>query len=1054
MSSNLTIYTASAGSGKTFTLAAKYTAFLLSGENMGHARLLAVTFTNKATGEMKERIMQYLYDIAHGTDDQDDFLKAVIANLDDNTAQLGIKLLRERAKERLSELVHDYDHFYVQTIDSFFQSLLSNLAHELGLAANFRIDINDEEVISKAVDNIMKRIAALSETDRDISPEQVHDRQLRRWVSNYIRSQIEMGKSWDIAESLKDFSRELFSDAFVRHEKDLTDLIGDTKGMIQFRDELQKMLKQLTADLVNEAENLHAQVMKLDPNGGNDETAAYKAAFGGHGKQWYYPYVESLRDGDFNKEASNSILNYCQGNGALSAALSKLEALRAASQVPANSLRLCLSNINLLFLLGDIAKEINNINAEEEHFMLAKTPILFERLIGDSDAPFVMERAGEKFENVMIDEFQDTSPLQWRNFEKLLINNTAQGKECLLVGDSKQGIYRFRGGDWKQLNTLAALPDVHKVPLDTNHRSTDTIIDFNNAVFTHAAQAQDTPWPTDAHQEKNHRAGGYVRVCLNHEDKYEDIAQQIYKLIETQHIQLSDIAVLVRYNRNAKGLIEHFRVHHPDLQLVSNEAFLLQSSRAVQRLMAAVRYLRDIDREDMYRDHISEEFLKRSGGIPQDFIDQRHMLKHLTLYTLCERIVDLFALDQDQNEAPFLFHFFDEILEYLGEHTTSLEEFVKYWDDTLCNKSIPGGEVNSIRIFSIHKSKGLDFHTVIMPQCEWDMEEDSRGDILWCETHDGVFDYLPVLPISITKEMGKSIFANEYNEDHEAQRIENLNLLYVAFTRAKQNLLVWGDAKEDDVGDSCSLLLTTLRAMSNTLSPTTQEDIAVDDKHTTHILTYGTPELQPSRKGAQTSTYNPLRYKVEEASSTFYHSNTTPTFRQSGKAQDIIKAHEELLADSDADRLSQAKQKAYIQEGILLHEAFSRIVTVDDIAPALASMQREGLVDEAWVTKHHGFILSRISSGKTRDWFSHHWTAFNEQSIICPHHERPMFTTRRPDRVITDGTRTIVIDFKFARHNADHANQVEQYCTLLREMGFPGVEGYLWYVYNNEIFKI
>ena len=218
--SYISIYKASAGSGKTFTLAAKYTAFLLSGDSGAHSHLLAVTFTNKATGEMKERILEKLYSIAFGTDPNDEFLLKVQEFLDDDTREIGLTLLRKRAAERLSALIHDYDHFTVQTIDSFFQSLLSNLAHELGLAANFRVEINDKEVISRAVDNILQRIAALKDDaeGEKVSPLVQRDRALRHWVSEFIRELIEDDRSWRISKDLKKFAGQLFADAYTANE--------------------------------------------------------------------------------------------------------------------------------------------------------------------------------------------------------------------------------------------------------------------------------------------------------------------------------------------------------------------------------------------------------------------------------------------------------------------------------------------------------------------------------------------------------------------------------------------------------------------------------------------------------------------------------------------------------------------------------------------------------------------------------------------------------------------------------------------------------------------
>lgn len=1045
--SYLTIYKASAGSGKTFTLAAKYTAFLLSGEDRAHARLLAVTFTNKATGEMKERILEKLYSIAYGNDSEDGFLKEVQKHLDEKTKALGTALLRKRAQERLSSLVHDYDHFSVQTIDAFFQSLLSNLAHELGLAANFKVQINDAEVFSRAVDNIMSRISAPDLKD-------AADVQLRKWVTDFIREQLEDDRSWKISDGLKSFARQLFSDAYVDNEEELEKKLGDSALMNSYKAQLKQQIAHQKDQLKQVAQQVHAELLQL--GGSADVATAYDELFGKRGHSWYWGYVSKSIEGVCNKEASATIKKTIDSGSEAGRLLGRLEEVRESAEVLINSLELALSNINKLRLLGEIAKETKAINEEENHFMLAKTPVLFDQLIGDDDAPFAMERAGNRFEHIMIDEFQDTSTRQWRNFERLLINNIAQGQECLLVGDVKQGIYRWRGGDWNKLNELSELNKNTTHSLDRNFRSADVIIDFNNAVFTTAPSLLGAPWPDDAHQEKSGKPGGYVRLSFNAEELFEDVAEQIRQLMEVQGIALSDMAILLRRNTDANEMIEYFRQHHPDLLMVSSEAFFLKSSSAVQKLVAALRYLRDVGREDKYRDRISETYLSQHAALPEEFVSRKVELLRKPLYELCETLIDLFQLATEEEEVPFVFYFLDQVLEYLEEHPSNLREFLRYWDESLSRKSIPGGEVPGIRILSIHKSKGLAFHTVLMPFCNWTMEEDRLDNILWCSSSKAPFNLLPALPISQQKKMEHSEFSEEYTADHQAQLIENLNLLYVAFTRAQQNLLVWGKTSRGSK-QSAGLLLNVVEAIpAEKLRCTEQSDARTKgNAEAPVVFTYGEMALQKRDKQRGEEAPNPFVYQAKEEEVSFGHTNLNLRFRQSSRVRDF------LISDSAPECGSQCgesnaegKANRFMAEGTLLHDVFSRIRTADDIDAALLSVQQEGLVDAAWVEHHRALVTARITSPRTREWFSSRWQVFNEQAIICPHPTRPILTTRRPDRVITDGERTIVIDFKFARHDADHVLQVENYCRLLREMGYPGVEGYLWYVYPNEVVEI
>lgn len=1060
----LTIYKASAGSGKTFTLAAKYTAFFLSGDDMAHTRLLAVTFTNKATGEMKERILQNLYDIAHGKDDKDDFLCEVQKHLDPATKALGVSLLRKRAGERLSQLVHDYDHFAVQTIDSFFQSLLANLAHELGLAANFRVEINDQEVIGRAVDNIMRRIATLPEdASASTAPEVMRDRALRKWVSEFISELIADDRSWRISDDLKSFARQLFCDAYTANEEELREKLNDSQLLRQYEKELRDLELAQTEEMKGLAKKMHALIMAAGGEG-EDTEACYKNVFGGNGFRWYWPYVRQALDGDLGKEASKSVKEYIEKGGVIAESLQEYEGKRAEAEVVVNSLMLSRSNINKLRLLGEIGREVDAINEEENHFMLAKTPILFSKL-SNADAPFVLERAGNRFEHVMIDEFQDTSPLQWGNFEKLLINNIAQGNECLLVGDVKQAIYRWRGGDWQKLNELSANNHETTLTLDTNFRSAEEVIHFNNALFTCAPGLLEANWPNDAEQKTNYRKGGYVRVRINNNNVYEDLAEQIHRLQEVQGIDFRQMTMLLRGNDDANELIDYFRQHHKDIPLVSSEAFHMGSSRALQRLIAALRYLRDMGKKE--KDDISQAYLQQSGGVPEEFVAQRVGLVRMPLYELCERLVEIFQLGKEDGEAPFVFFFLDMVLEYLEENPSSIADFIRYWESTLAGKSIPGGEVEGIRIMTIHKSKGLAFHTVLIPFCNWPIERDMMGNILWCKPKESPYNRLPVLPIPQQARMKKSIYEDDYEAEHAAQRIDNLNLLYVAFTRAQQNLLVWGDSTSGTQRTVASLLASTLAQMQTDekTQAASVEEIPGEDKKPADITyIYGDIPLVESKRVNNPKAYNPFEYNREEEFVGISSSSLQPRFRQSSKAQEFLAATQESRRIAEAEAGNEkvaaeaateaARQKAYIEEGVLLHEALSRIKTPEDILPSLEAMRREGLVDTVWVERQRPFLTMRITSPKARDWFSSRWQVINEQAIICPHPERPLFTTQRPDRIITDGRRTLIIDFKFARPDARHVDQVNYYCELLREMGFSNVEGYLWYVYRNEVYSL
>ena len=605
--SYLTIYKASAGSGKTFTLAAKYTAYLLSSDGTGgHTRLLAVTFTNKATGEMKERILEKLYSIAHGTDPNDGFLKKVKDYLAPDASKLPLEELRKRAAARLNEMVHDYDHFAVQTIDSFFQSLLSNLAHELGLAANFCVELNDKDVISRAVDNIMRRIAELPEAgDGTGDTEEVrHVRALRRWVSEFISSLIEEENRWKIADDLKGFARQLFKDAYVSNEAELREKLEDSQLLRAYEQQLRSMETGEREKMLALAQEIHDLIMERG-GCGSDTEANYAAVFRTNVKS-FVVYVREALAGNLSQKMVNAVWKYVNKGGDIADKLKAYEEQREPACILVNSLKLSRTNINKLRLLGEIAREVDAINDEENHFMLAKTPILFNKL-SDTDAPFVMERAGNRFEHVMIDEFQDTSHMQWGNFDRLLLNNISQGNECLLVGDVKQAIYRWRDSDARIMGRKVEnqLGHIHPVTehLGTNRRSRANIVRFNNTFFHHLIDGiQQKHTDIDLTDIVNYYADvqqdpkdpddqtGCVRIVtisaavddegMQLEETPDEMmcrhtVAQLVELLNTG-LQQCDIAILTRRNDDIAKVADYV-AHHPeatdgyDLRIVSGE---------------------------------------------------------------------------------------------------------------------------------------------------------------------------------------------------------------------------------------------------------------------------------------------------------------------------------------------------------------------------------------------------------------------------------------------------------------------------------------------------
>ena len=1085
MNGNLTVYKASAGSGKTFTLAAEYISRALSGETGAYAGILAVTFTNKATAEMKERILQRLFDLWKGISDpaSDNFLKAVSERM----ANVSVDDIRRRAGNVLRAIVHDYDHFRVETIDSFFQSLLSNLAHELNLSANFKVDINDREMTDAAVDRVLQTIA-----DR---------RDVLSWVLSYVKERIENDSRWDITREVKAFSRNLSKEKYLMVEDRLQTALGSNENVRQ----LKETLRGLAAEAGDFARNAAEQLTDMMEQGAD----GFKTFKGGSYLRTYLSRIlrgEGTEPTDSVRKLMEDSNNWLRASDKknrhdlaawaeeLRGYLNVVEDLRRRAARVENSCFLTTFFLNPLRLLNEIDIEMDALNKETGHMLLAKTPLLFYRLVDGSDAPFVFEKAGTTFQHVMIDEFQDTSRTQWSNFKTLLVENLSASNGCLLVGDVKQSIYRFREGDWRILQDIGdefPAGNVDIKTLDTNFRSAPAIVRFNNRFFARAASLLDTVGShfretlaaASAVEQKGKRAGedglisqiysdvaqrcknpeersGYVRVSLtptpqsnekaeSEEEMLADLVSQVEQL-HSQGLPYGKMAILLRQKTYAAPIIAYFSQHLPEARLISEEAFLLSSSKAVCLLVCALRCLADPS------DTIAEAYLRSrcaahiegsetagtivngspTGPLPEAFTSQLSRLRRLPLYELLEELISLFRLDRVPTESAFLFTFLDRVGDWLEDNPSDLSAFLEYWNESLADASISAGEdFDGIRIVTIHKSKGLAYHTVLLPFCEWSIERDRPDSLIWCESQEKPYDALPLVPVPgrYGSRLQNSVYAADYAEEHFQRRVDNLNLLYVAFTRAEKNLYVWARGKNDlgpgsTVGD---LLARSLCGMEKSL-PCVFED--------------GAPiTMEKAEEHRPAAAVNPLEVHPEMQEVRMQTFPARMEFRQSNRSAQFLSSEEDE---------EKSDQDEYISRGKLLHHLFSSVATATDVDGALARLRTEGILDDTReLDAIAALIHKRMSDPRVASWFDGSWQLYNECSILSRTSDGQL-QVRRPDRVMLRGEETVVVDFKFGRPREEYAHQVAEYMQLVKRMGRTSVKGFLWYVYSGEVIEI
>ena len=1084
MEQALTVYKASAGSGKTFTLASEYITLVVKNPQ-DYRSILAVTFTNKATQEMKTRILSQLYGIAHSLPDSEAYYEQVRMK-----TGFSEQTIRENAAKALSLLTHHYNEFRVQTIDAFFQSVLRNLARELNLTANLRVDLNDEQVEAQAVDEL---INSLEEGEEVLN-----------WIRDYIDKNIEDDKGWNVISQIKDFGKNIFKDFYKDHKTELDNRFSDESFFNDFITDLRERRTRILNRLNEHAKQMYKKIRdaNLDnPNlfnrGANGLLShIIKLTKGTPSNDDTPKYVQSCIDSADKWPASKcpakeraAIIELASAS--LCSDLKILNDYRIKDWREYQSCNLTLKHLSQLRLLHAISEAVDEINKDTNRFMLSNTQSLLCTLMKDSDTPFVFEKMGAYLKHIMIDEFQDTSTIQWNNFRKLLDNCMAQvDSHNLIVGDVKQSIYRWRQGDWKLLNNIEhefTKEQIKIEPLDTNYRSEENIIRFNNAFFKQAVlqtvkeleseEIQGATELVEAYKEieqkpRKDNGKGCVRIKLFRYDSKNasDYKQKILnELIENirqlldQGYKQKDIAILARSKTVIPDIVDSFQNIDTNVSLVSDEAFRLDASLAVNVIIEALRLLthphdkltesklvklyqqqviktgKDIN--DLF---VGENSTELKSFLPSGYIDKFESLSRLSLIDLVDEIYSLFSLDSLEGQSAYVCTFYDTLNEYLCDHPADIDDFIEEWEDTLSNNTIQSDEVDGIRLITIHKSKGLEYDNVLIPFCDWELEK-TNGITIWCSGDDKEKPYgeLPLIPVDYLSKMLGTVFEDDYKEEHLQNTVDNMNLLYVAFTRAGKNLFITGKKyKERTSGKSerSHIIQYIIEELAKELPGAIIDDAGENGPISFEL---GTLSICEERVEKGKATENPFelspkthKLKIE----TFPH---PVSFRQSNKSHDFIKGED--IDPSDAKR--------YIKVGNVLHQLFSTILTEADIEPRLKELEQAGIIynDDITSRELQDKISCALSNEKVKNWFSPRWKLFNECTILDYDKETGDVYEHRPDRVMTDGKEMIVVDFKFGKPRDEYHEQVQRYMRLLMRMGYKQVSGYIWYVLRNEI---
>lgn len=1076
----LLVYKASAGSGKTFTLAVQYIRQLIE-DPYSYRRILAVTFTNKATTEMKERILSQLYGIATSLKSSDGYLKEIM-----KTSDKSVDEIRRAADTALKNIIHDYSRFRIETIDSFFQSVMRNLARELELGANMTIELNNGDVLSDAVDSMIEKLDRMSPT--------------LYWLLEYIEERIADDKRWNVSSEIKDFGRNIFDEAYIEKGVTLREKLKDTKFIPQYRKKLQEKRESILDTM--KGFNEHFQEI-LKANGLNPTDLK-------NGARGIGSYFNKIASGKLSNDVRNSTVEKCLegaenwttktspykstiislADQVLIQILNDAESTRMSSNKVLNSCDMSLRYLNNLQLLMRIDSEVREQNLNHNRFLLSDTNALLHSIIREGDASFVYEKIGTTIDTVMIDEFQDTSRMQWENFHLLLEESLAQKEGSMIVGDIKQSIYRWRNGDWKILAGLDKDRSfrLNSKTLDTNWRSEANIIAFNNDIFTSACkvlnerykadEGEDCTQLLDAYSDVRQKTSkdtkeGYIKLSFlknSEEHPYADttmelLAEEVDSLVK-KDIRVNDIAILVRKNKSIPAIADYFDKNTP-YRVVSDEAFRLDASLAVCMLIDGLRYISEpTDRIACARLAVAyqKEILKKDVDyntvllnsvedyLPAEFRLLQPELNLMPLYELLEKLFVIFRMDMIEEQDAYLCAFYDAVTEYMQNNSSELTSFLTYWSETLYARTIPSGEISGIRILSIHKSKGLEYHTVLLPFCDWKMENETFNHMLWCKINEADADKEPfceldLTPVNYSSAMAESYFSDSYREERLQLWVDNLNLLYVAFTRACKNLIVWC---KDEQKDTVSRLLREsidymkdIEMICNMPEPDEEDEEDKEENDEPIVYEYG--EICISGEKKKSVSTNRLVAVPEAVNVKIESLETEIDFKQSNRSADFIRGDE----DEEENLRSQ-----YIRQGQLLHTLFASIDTREDLPSAIERLLFEGVIESAEKAEEIRKVAERaLNLEEVKDWYSGEWTLYNECSIIY-NDEQGKMQTRRPDRVMMKDDEVVVVDFKFGKKKPEYSTQVREYMSLLSEMGYADIKGYIWYVYSGELENV
>lgn len=1051
---SFSIYDASAGSGKTYALVKEYLKIILvAPKNDAYRNILAITFTNKAVHEMKSRIVGSLSEFAKDepSDKAQDLMQDLVngKRKENNPEEwseepIGLSIIQIKTKSQqiIKHIIHNYAAFDISTIDKFTHKVIRAFAHDLNLPMTFEVTLDTENLLIEAVDAIIAQAG--------------EDETLTKLLIDFTMEKTDDDKSWDISREILETGR------LVLNENNRNEITHFQDKSIDEFLAIKVKLTQACKDLEKQTIVFAEEALTLIDKNEIDVKSFSRGTFPNH--------INSIQQGKFNPknktfhEFDDIAINKTAKDRAIIENLIP-EFLQILTKVYSafekiNFYKAFLKNITPLSLLNTVSNELAKIQEEQNVLSISEFNAIIHREIQNQPAPFIYERLGERYRHFFIDEFQDTSEMQWQNLIPL-IDNALSGQDdfgvkgtLMIVGDPKQSIYRWRGGKAEQFIELSKdqnpfnNPDKRLEHLDKNYRSYSQIIEFNNDFFKLLSNEFENLdykdlYENHSHQKTNDKTGGYVNISFipkveTSEDEEEALDKTDLYVLATlntiqktvqQGFQYKDIVILTR--KRSQGIAIANYLTEQGIPLLSSETLMIQNATEVRLIVHLLKYLKnssDLESKANFLQYLAQnsqdklpihDFIAQGMALFQETDFENWLMsfdvslsfqniRKKSLYEAVEVIISKFLNPKISN--AYVQYFLDIVLERDIRNQAGIADFLNFWDKNAEKFSIPSPEgTNAVRIMTIHKSKGLEFPIVIFPFAEEDYNRKPK-DKLWLNAEEQDFGLLKVLIDNSSAVEGFGEEAAEiYNQKKQEELLDNINVLYVALTRAEEQLFVISNLNLSSKGEipknnMCSFFINYLESKGE-----------FDESKLEYEI--GNPiKLSAAKQHVDTSKTIPL-------------------------VSEILNPKNIKIAQREALMWGTHQQEA-IEYGNVIHEILSFVKTKNDIDLAITKSIENGLITFGQKETVLNTIREIVNHSELEICFAEGNEVLNEQTIIQKEGK-----TIKPDRmVLTKNKEVLLLDYKTGTHNVKYQQQLENYQTAIELMGYQVIKKALIYI--------